>query len=538
LRDGGVLTAVREAGVEGYCPKGVGITELVTAIRLVGGGQSYWQETYLLSLATAKSPTKTSSLKSQTGRVLINVRARLGRSGLRQIDRALSEANSDLEGCQQYGDKNDLTSVLNLAVTRGRRRELVTARWLVSQLLPNSPEREKGQSASSEGGDRDTSSRRDNRKEKEGDKKNAGQPLALKEESALAVRYPVRGSELQEVLFNATANRLQSSSLANLSGMPLEIDILRPAKKRELICLALEKLKEIINDLRLSSIKPTEISEKRFYILNQLWQETLTDFLGKSYKLKAIEGNIFSSDVPRQGLDSDSDVAFSERQGIEVVKLLLRDAPIVGKFILDRIPLVEEFLSYLLFQFPLIIDNVAFGPGTIEAMQRAEVLLQNLVISIANAAMQPLLNNLADVEDLKRSFYNRNLISTREIERFRNSLSWRYRWERYIGEPKAVFESNFGLLRISDRGIQKVLIYAPRRQELTKLSGLQLTVTLVLETRDAVAPGVRALVSFLGSGVVYVLTQVVGRGIGLIGRGVVQGIGNSMQDVKFGKGKK
>jgi hypothetical protein len=152
--------------------------------------------------------------------------------------------------------------------------------------------------------------------------------------------------------------------------------------------------------------------------------------------------------------------------------------------------------------------------------------------------MQPLLNNLADVEDLKRSFYNRNLISTREIERFRNSLSWRYRWERYIGEPKAVFESNFGLLRISDRGIQKVLIYAPRRQELTKLSGLQLTVTLVLETRDAVAPGVRALVSFLGSGVVYVLTQVVGRGIGLIGRGVVQGIGNSMQDVKFGKGKK
>ncbi|MEG4329441.1 DUF3685 domain-containing protein, partial [Microcoleus sp. herbarium5] len=37
------------------------------------------------------------------------------------------------------------------------------------------------------------------------------------------------------------------------------------------------------------------------------------------------------------------------------------------------------------------------------------------------------------------------------------------------------------------------------------------------------------------AGVVYVLTQVIGRGIGLIGRGIIQGIGNSLQDSKFGK---
>jgi len=521
LRAGWILAAVREAGVEGYCPKGVAITELVTAIRQVGGGQSYWQETYLLALTATELPTKTSSVKSRTARALNELRYHLGKSGLRQIDRALSEANSELEGCQESFDKNDLTSVLNLAVTRGRRRELVTARWLVSQLLPNSPERENGQSANSEGGE--TSPKTDNSKTEDSEK--TAQPLAIKEESALTVRYPVRGTELQGVLFNATAKRLQSSSLVNLSGMPLEIDILRVAKKRELIYLVLQKLEEIIDDLRLSSIKPAELSEKRSYILKKLWQETLTDFLGKSYRLRAIEGNVFSSNI-------------EEDKDIEVVPLLLRDAPIVGQFILDRIPLVEEFLSHLLFQFPLIIDNISFAPGTIEAMQRAETLLQNLIISIANAAIQPLLNNLADVEDLKRSFYDRNLISTREIERFRNSLSWRYRRERYIEEPKAVFESNFWLLAVSDRGIQKVLIYAPRRQEFTQLSGLQLTVTLILETRDAIAPGVRAVVSFIGSGAIYLLTQVVGRGIGLIGRGIIQGIGNSMQDVKFGKGKK
>jgi len=59
--------------------------------------------------------------------------------------------------------------------------------------------------------------------------------------------------------------------------------------------------------------------------------------------------------------------------------------------------------------------------------------------------------------------------------------------------------------------------------------------TLVLETRDAIAPRVRAVISLLGAAVVYVLTQVIGRGIGLIGRGIIQGIGNSWQDSKFRK---
>ena len=33
----------------------------------------------------------------------------------------------------------------------------------------------------------------------------------------------------------------------------------------------------------------------------------------------------------------------------------------------------------------------------------------------------------------------------------------------------------------------------------------------------------------------YLLTQVIGRGIGLIGRGIIQGVGSSFQDSKFGK---
>ena len=140
--------------------------------------------------------------------------------------------------------------------------------------------------------------------------------------------------------------------------------------------------------------------------------------------------------------------------------------------------------------------------------------------------MQPLLNSLADVEDIKQNYYDRRLISTREIERFRNELSWKYRLNKYINEPKSIFESTYELFVLAPRGIAKTAIYAPRGQELAQLSGIPLLVTLVLEFRDAIAPRLKSLLSIVGSGIVFLLTKIVGRGLGLIGRGILQGIGS------------
>ena len=82
------------------------------------------------------------------------------------------------------------------------------------------------------------------------------------------------------------------------------------------------------------------------------------------------------------------------------------------------------------------------------------------------------------------------------------------------------------------QGIVLTPIYAPRRAELERLSGLPWAMTLLLETRDALSPRVRALIALVGSSVVYVLTEVVGRGIGLVGRGILQGVGSAWQDTR------
>jgi hypothetical protein len=180
----------------------------------------------------------------------------------------------------------------------------------------------------------------------------------------------------------------------------------------------------------------------------------------------------------------------------------------------------------LLLLTDLCIDNVSYPAGTKESQSQALLILENLLIHIANAVIQPLLNNLADEESIKQNFYNWQMISTREIEKFRNNLSWKYQLYQYITEAQTIFESRYEFFIFSPRGIRKTSIYAPRNQELAQLSGIPLGVTLILEFRDAISPRIQSLVGFLGTGIVFVLTQVVGRGLGLVGRGILQGIGS------------
>ena len=53
----------------------------------------------------------------------------------------------------------------------------------------------------------------------------------------------------------------------------------------------------------------------------------------------------------------------------------------------------------------------------------------------------------------------------------------------------------------------------------------QRQVALLVETRDALAPQLQALVRRIGDLAVVLLTQVLGRAIGLVGRGIAQGMG-------------
>lgn len=473
----GLLLAAKAAGIDGYCPKGTSVSELIAAMQQVAQGGSAWfgeEVTQHSALTTQNSPLP-----------LARLRNNLRFSGIGHIDATLNLVIAQL---QVPG-----LPLMDKAILAGRRRELLVARWLLNQMLALPQERQQEQ-----------------QREFIPSSVELPPPTIPSPSSALTIldTQQVKNSPpllspraLQSNLFAACITKLQFP-LVNVTDIPLEIDILREDKKRELLYLILQKLAQQLDELRVAQISINQLDDLKKPLLNDLLKGTITDFFGKFSRVQI--GN----------------------QTIEIVKFFLQNTLVVQIEILNKIPLTIELFAHLLFQTDLQVENTSYPAGSSEAQSQALMILENLLIQVANGVVQPLLNSLADLEVIKQGYYDRRLITTREIERFRNNLSWKYRLSNYINEPKAIFESRYELFVFAPRGIAITSIYAPRSQELAKLSNIPLVVTLLLEFRDAIAPRIQSLFSIFGSGIVFILTQVIGRGLGLIGRGILQGIGS------------
>lgn len=442
-------------GIEGCCWRSGGETELVEAIWQVAAGQTYWA-----------AGMKAAALGQSLGRASGSRNNARSEPVWMQIDRALQIIDQQL--------RSPKTSPLARLVLQGRRRELRASRWITRQLLRGVPAQPVLQPSSTE-------------------------PIAQ-----IKADVNVGGLQLAN-LFDRLAAKLRYP-LDNRTASPLEIDILRLDRKRELFYLVLRKFETVIDELRFSQVAADELAQQRQSVLVDLWQAVLSDFFGKYYQV-----SVGGQDMP-------------------VVATLTQQQQRVEADILNQIPLVPELLGFLLFQQPLQVDNQLFPASSPVAVAQAEAILENLAIQIANAVIQPLLNQFADVEAIKQGFYDRQRLSTRDIERFRNDLSWRYRLDRYVNHPASIFESQYQLLILAEAGIERKEIYAPRRQELDALSGIPYAITLLMEVRDAITPRLQTATAFVGSGLVYVLTEVIGRGLGLVGRGIIKGIGNALGD--------
>ncbi|WP_373547318.1 DUF3685 domain-containing protein [Chamaesiphon sp.] len=488
------LQGLLAIGIEGCCVRGTSIVDLVESIRQVAAGKTIWAPEILQQLSRSHAPhvTNTGSLgDTAANRLRHRLRWRslhfVESTSLQQIDTALAQLNTDLA--------NPQISTLEQLILTGRKRELNTAKWLVKRVLGTAqPQIEP------------TVQSPDSMKWRLRQRKLQS---ALKSgELTTTTTGAVTPKAVQAGIFDRITAKLQFN-LENLTPTPLEIDLLRLDKKRELYYLILRQFEGLLDELRFSQVTVDLLPEKQSLIWQDLWASVTTDFFGRYY-------NISAPDLQR-----------------EIVPTLLQDRQIVQTEILAKIPQTIELLNYFLFQIPLTIDNISYAGDTQTAADRAGDLLENLIVHLANAVIQPLLNYFGNSDEIKFRFFDRRLLSTREIERFRNDLSWRYRLDRYFSDPQAIFESKYHLFIFTNYGIKRITIYAPRSQELARLTGLPLTVTLALETRDAIVPRLQSAATIIGSVVVYLLTEVIGRGIGLIGRGVIKGIGNIWQERNY-----
>jgi hypothetical protein len=300
--------------------------------------------------------------------------------------------------------------------------------------------------------------------------------------------------------------RLETALMAgpdNQSGLLLAIDGLRAERRRDLLLALLEQLEHLRHNLRLQESSKESLPQRWRALQPALRQQALRQMAGPYVQL------------PREGtLRPVADTLLSQSD-------LSGDDP--------ELPDPHSMLAALFQARPVVVDGRLRAADEPQAVLYLELLLANWLVRSAEQIGGQVLALSADWPELRRYLLHDNLLSTRNLERLRNQLNAQERWLNWVQRPIRLYESRRPLFCLKQGGISLLDLTEPRDGELKRLRGPQQLVTLVLEIRDALAPQVQSVVRALGDLLVVLLTRVVGRAIGLVGRGIAQGMGRSLE---------
>ena len=404
-------------------------------------------------------------------------------SGLQQIDAELGVCEQLLQGPAQ--------GVLAQLLLEGRLRELRAARqlllWLwgplglawggglpVGAAFPLAPTQ--GQSLLAQGG-------------LAGGER--GVSLTLRQRSADGIWEAVRDR----------LNRAAEGEPSNRSGLLLALDGLQSDRRRDLLVALLEQFQLLRGRL--------QEQELRGETLLTTWEGLQPEL--RRQALRRMAGSYVQ-------LPSDGVLRPVAETLIKAGEFDFRD---------PELPDPTAMLTSLVQARPLLVEGRLLGADEPQALLYLEMLLANWLVRSAELISAEVLAVCAEWPELRRYLLRPELLATRNLERLRNQLNAQQRWNSLISRPVSLYESRRPLFRLEAGAINSIDLTEPRDRELRQLGWLQQLVTLALEARDALAPQVQNLIRGLGDLVVVLLTQVVGRAIGLVGRGIAQGMGRS-----------
>ncbi|EAU73729.1 hypothetical protein RS9916_29509 [Synechococcus sp. RS9916] len=325
-----------------------------------------------------------------------------------------------------------------------------------------------------------------------------GMAITVRERNAIAV-----WSSIQERLSQAV-----DAGVSNGTGSLLAIEGLQPERRRDLLLSLLQQLDQVMARLRAPSVSSDSS--------NNLPIDAQWDSLQPELRRQAIQAMAGSYvHLPRG--DQLQPVA---QHLINASDLSQND---------DDLPDPRRMLEPLVRDQPVLVNGQLLPADHPKALLQLETLVSNWLVRSAELISAELLGLCGDWPELRRYLLDERLLPTRDLERLRNQLNNQSRWQLWVKRPVQLYESQRLLYQLRGGSIAPLLLIEPRDEELRRLGWWQQQVALLLEARDAIAPQMQALVQRIGDLMVVVLTQVIGRAIGLVGRGIAQGMGRSWQ---------
>jgi hypothetical protein len=296
--------------------------------------------------------------------------------------------------------------------------------------------------------------------------------------------------------FSSVFARLQykiNFDIANNSSFLLSTDLLRDNSKRQLFKIVARNVERVLIELVKEEIVLTSTQGQS--LVFSLIKRTTEDFLMACYGYKV---NIHPTII---------------NESFYTKHLINNETILVGV----PFQLLCNENSKLFRSIFVPIYNKAYDSFI-------EALLDNLIVEITNAVMFIVMNEFSFIDEVRKNVYRSTFLSLRNIERFRNNLSWQSRVKKFIKRPADIYNSQQGIWIIRTTGIYYRIIYANQSKELLKLRRFSLLTLIGIEAKDFVASRLDEAIYFFGSSVRYTLTSVVGQVIGLVWRGIIEGL--------------
>jgi len=392
-------------------------------------------------------------------------------SGLKQID---LEINTIIKYLNR-----DLTPNIYKFVLKGRLRELITAKSLLIFLWGNSLDMNIDETI------------RDNL----GNEKQIDQDTVfIKEKNNL---------EIWDLIFNRLIEKYTNKSIELcLNKSTLIISGLKKEFISRSIFNTLNELNNLVKNIK-ENYSDEEYKENLDDLIYQLKKNTLLNIIDSYTRIK------------KNGvLISINDFIFSQ---------------------LENMTNVDDFESHDIFTIiePIIKNEPLYHNGKIlplyetESFKTFESIISNWVLRTSNLMAADIFNYCSGWPELRNLFINPKLQSTRNFERFRNNINNYDRWHNNFYMPVYLYESKREYIDIVDNNFIRYFKNENREKDIDKLTWLQKQITLLVEIRDAISPQLEIATKYIGNIFVTILTKVVGKAIGLVGKGILQGLGRS-----------
>jgi len=306
-------------------------------------------------------------------------------------------------------------------------------------------------------------------------------------------------STLKKLLGNIFTRVSYKINFSNRKGnqVLLAIDILKDEVRKDLLHITCQSVERTYSELMTHNAPFIDMHRNGEAIYLKLLCDTCNSFLLKQYGCELqFSSAKFRKSLYIQDLLTDIDIIFQ--------------TPFYG-ILNSKSP---EFM-------------LAYSPIYSYASESfLEALIDNLVIETANCVAYYSIINFSFLYPFRKTLYRSKFLSLRNFERFKNNLVWRININAYIQRPNSIYSSKYNILLLRTNGICARTIYANRPKALQSLNNLPLTFITLIELKDFIISRFDEFIYFLSKGIRFTLTSVVGQFIGLIWRGIIEGLKN------------